>query len=345
MNSACVITTIQKPTAAVRKWEKLFGDRLIVIGDKKSPAEWECGKARYYSLDTQNKLPLESLKFTPENHYARKNVGYLMAMHRLDTDCIFETDDDNFPASECWPNDGYWTIRRQTCDAAVVRQKMWCNVYQMMLDGGDCWPRGFPLGRIHDGAPRSWKIKTVSCPIQQELANADPDVDAVYRLTHKHTEIVFWNEKSIALGDGVWCPFNSQATWWFPDAYPLMYLPIHATFRMCDIWRGFVAQRCLWAMDKSVAFHSPATVLQKRNKHDLLKDFESECAGYLHNEAIAVALEKTKLKSGVGAASENLRTCYETMVAGGWLPADELKSVDAWIEDVKRITTKAEFRI
>lgn len=119
-----------------------------------------------------------------------------------------------------------------------------------------------------------------------------------------------------------------------------MYLPIHATFRMTDIWRSFVAQRCLWELGKGVVFHSPAEVFQERNPHDLMKDFESEIPGYLHNEAIATMLGKLKLKKGSKNVLTNLRACYEGMVSGGFLPQLELKSVDAWIEDVKEIQEK-----
>jgi len=32
----------------------------------------------------------------------------------------------------------------------------------------------------------------------------------------------------------------------------LMYLPIKASFRMTDIYRSFVAQRCLWELGEGV---------------------------------------------------------------------------------------------
>ncbi len=35
------------------------------------------------------------------------------------------------------------------------------------------------------------KIKFVDSPIQQHLSNQDPDVDAIYRLTHKEKKNFF----------------------------------------------------------------------------------------------------------------------------------------------------------
>src|ERR1039457_962260 len=68
----------------------------------------------------------------------------------------------------------------------------------------------------------------LDCPIQQGLANEDPDVDAIYRLLLP-LPISFRTDRRLALGRGTWCPFNSQNTAWFPAAYPLMYLPSYCS--------------------------------------------------------------------------------------------------------------------
>ncbi len=109
---------------------------------------------------------------------------------------------------------------------------------------------------------------------------------------------------------------------------------------MTDIWRSFVAQRCLWAMGKYVVFHAPAEVVQERNPHDLMQDFKSEVPGYLHNEAIAKTLGGLKLElcseNDTPTALKNLKTCYGALVKDGFLPEAELSGVDAWCEDVLR---------
>lgn len=316
----------------MREWESRFHDHLIVIGDAKTPPGWECGAARYLSLELQSKLPLELLAFTPENQYVRKNIGYLQAM-LFGADCVFETDDDNAPTAA-------WGMRDERCEASLSAcdPHGWCNIYSLFDSGVSIWPRGLPLNKIKNLSifPGG---RTSPFPIQQGLANGNPDVDAIWRLTCPVEDVKFSKKVSMALDRGTWCPFNSQSTWWFPSAFPLMYLPIHATFRMTDIWRSFVAQRCLWEMGGYVLFHSPAEVVQERNLHNLMDDFKDEIPGYLHNEAIAKALDETQLDGGSDLITvcKNLRTCYETMVSCGFLPPDELKSVDAWISDVRRV--------
>ena len=73
---------------------------------------------------------------------------------------------------------------------------------------------------------------------------------------------------------------------------------------MTDIWRSFVAQRCLWALGGAVTFHGPE-VVQRRNVHNLMKDFEDEVPGYLANDRIVQLLEEQPLDSGArGSGSQ-----------------------------------------
>jgi len=157
-------------------------------------------------------------------------------------------------------------------------------------------------------------------------------VDAVWRLT-MDAEITFRDNGSVLLPSGAWCPFNSQSTWWFPEAYPLMYLPSFVSFRMTDIWRSFIAQRCLWAVGYGLVFHGPE-MYQERNPHNLLRDFEQEIPGYLSNDSIRRLLEALNLSTKPEDAGENLRLCYEELIKAGFVPAAEMALVEAWLKDV-----------
>src|SRR5262249_22014991 len=159
--------------------------------------------------------------------------------------------------------------------------------------------------------------------IQQGLADGNPDVDAIWRLT-VFDDVRFKDAPSLGLRPGAWCPFNSQNTWWWSEAFPLMYLPSHCTFRMTDIWRSLIAQRCVCELGGSVVFHA-ADVDQDRNEHNLLRDFEDEVPGYLKNAKIAAILAGLSLKSGRDSASQNLLACYEAFVAQGIFAPAEMK--------------------
>jgi len=67
----------------------------------------------------------------------------------------------------------------------------------------------------------------------------------------------------------------------------------------------------------------------------LVRDFSDEVPGYLHNAAMAHALEELDLKSGQEHLSENLFRCYQTLTERGWVGKEELPLVEAWIQDAE----------
>jgi len=329
---AVVITTIQPPTAAVaallHRLRPLQAG-MIVIGDRKGPTHFAADGATFLDLQAQLASPFELARLGPVGHYTRKNIGYLEAI-RLGAQCIYETDDDNAPL----PN---WTPREQMTLAHEVDAQDWVNVYRC-FSTERIWPRGLPLDALTASfaaaPPLRADARHVRAPIQQGLANGSPDVDAVWRLVLDRP-FDFDDGPSVLLPAGAWCPFNSQSTWWWPEAYPLLYLPSHCSFRMTDIWRSFVAQRCLWELGLGVVFHAPE-VFQDRNAHDLMRDFNDEVPGYQRNRELAHVLADTTLAPGVGAVIENLRRCYRALVARGFFAEAELDLLAAWCDGLEQ---------
>ena len=323
-----VITSIQGPTASVMAMaEKARAENLgvLVVGDRKTPAvQWPAG-IEFLSLQEQLALPQRLAGLLPENHYARKNIGYLHAIS-AGSPCIYDTDDDNAPLAS-------WKARAAKGQARPCLEAGWVNAYRWFSDM-HIWPRGLPLDKArHDAAaPALGGLAEVEAPIQQGLANGSPDVDAVWRLLMDQ-EVTFKAGDSVSLRPGTWSPFNSQSTWWFPQAYPLLYLPSFVSFRMTDIWRSFVAQRCLWAVGRGVVFHG-AEVFQDRNAHNLLRDFEQEVPGYLGNDRFRQILDALDLPSAPDQVSHNLHRCYEALIGAGLVPAREMPLVECWLADL-----------
>ena len=327
--AAVVVTSINKPNSALRALAEgaVQGNAsFFVIGDVSSPARFHLDGCSFYSLDRQDSTGLRTARLCPRRHYARKNVGYLEAI-RQGARLLIETDDDNVPRPE------FWEARALEHRVRVVERAGWLNAYSYFTDE-NIWPRGLPLDAVHSGVP-PWENlarKDVVCPIQQGLADDNPDVDAIYRLVLARP-VQFRADRRLALGAGSWCPFNSQNTSWWPDAWPLMYLPAYCSFRMTDIWRSFAAQRIAWANDWAILFHEPS-VSQERNAHDLMKDFAEEMPGYLNNRRIGEALEKLVIPGGAGRIPDNLRLCYEEFVRMGLVEAKELTLLEAWLADL-----------
>lgn len=301
------------------------GIRMLVVGDEKTPADFALSGAEYLDL-TEQRDRSAFARLCPTRHYARKNVGYLFAAAD-GTEVIQETDDDNAPLTDFFAP----AVRRQPCrrlDAAG-----WINVYRL-FSGYGVWPRGLPLDAINAPQPAydELQVETVDSPIQQGLADGDPDVDAVFRLVSP-SEVHFAPGRRVTLAKGCWCPFNSQNTLWFAEAFPLLYLPSYCSFRMTDIWRSFVAQRIAWTNGWEVSFHS-ATVRQDRNAHNLMRDFADEIPGYLHNRIIADRLYALPLEQGVAALGDNLRRCYRELVVMDLVGEKELPLLDAWLAEL-----------
>lgn len=327
-NTALVITSIADQSHPVlNKFAQVCKSKdipFIVIGDKKSPLEFNLDGCDFYSVERQLKMNFSLVEKLPFKHYARKNLGYLQAI-ATGAEIIIETDDDNLPY------DSFWETRNSTLNARVPETNDWVNVYQYFTKN-KIWPRGFDIEKIMDTIPSVSPLAEVYCPIQQGLADQNPDVDAIFRLAFS-LPFDFDKSDTIVLNNGAICPFNSQNTTWFSEAFPLLYLPSYCSFRMTDIWRSFIAQRISWEYGWSLAFHN-STVWQERNDHSLLKDFEDEVSGYLNNAKIVKALKETSLSNKMENIGENLITCYKTMIDLGVVDAKELELIDAWNKDI-----------
>jgi hypothetical protein len=329
-----VITSIASPTDVLRQYAGMCGERgidFIVIGDRSSPPDFELLGCDFWSLEHQKTLPFRLASVIPERHYARKNLGYLLAAQR-GRSVIIETDDDNFP------RETFWDERNPQAFGRLVENVGWLNVYRYFSDRM-IWPRGLPLEEVRTDVPPvdELPIAHVYAPIQQGLADENPDVDAIYRLLFPLPQSFNLRHEPIMAGRGSWCPFNSQNTTWFREAFPLLYLPSTCTFRMTDIWRSFVAQRIAWENGWPVLFHN-ATVYQLRNEHDLMRDFRDEVPGYLNNQEISRALQSLELHEGANAMASNMRDCYGALHNLRLVKPLELELLDAWLDDIYSAT-------
>ena len=322
-----VVTSIFPPTPAVRAFAELADWRVVVVGDKKTPAGWAHDGVTYLSPADQEALGFETARLLPWNHYGRKMLGYLYAMSRGAT-VIVDTDDDNIPKTT-------WSCPSFSGEFDLLEGEGFVNVYRHFT-ADRIWPRGFPLRLLRGGeAETSVRRSAVEIGIWQFLADDDPDVDAVYRLVFDQP-VVFDERAPVVLGRGVVCPFNSQNTFFSKAAFPLMYLPSFVTFRFTDILRGLVAQPLLWENDLHLAF-GPATVRQDRNPHDYLVDFADEIPMYLHTEAAfeaTAAIARTQRPLG-----DSMRAAYEALAAKSIVEPREQALLDAWLADVAALSS------
>ncbi|MBC7949891.1 MAG: DUF288 domain-containing protein [Chitinophagaceae bacterium] len=322
MKKFIVITSIFEPTEAIAAFADLSDHHLVVVGDKKTPAGWNYKNCTYLDIPRQVELSASLANSIPFNHYGRKMLGYVYAMNE-GADVIIDTDDDNIPYPG-WEFPGFVGDYRSS-----LPDLGWVNIYHHFSDK-HIWPRGLPLRNINDSREKlKWEksTSTQKVGIWQGLADVDPDVDAIYRLTD-NTPCTFNDSEPVVLKKGTVCPFNSQNTAIQRALFPLLFLPSFVTFRFTDILRGIIAQPILWQQGYCLGF-TKATVVQKRNEHDYFKDFESEVPMYLHTEKSLTAVTATVRE---GSVTDNLWNAYEALLKLGVVEDREMTVLREWLK-------------
>ncbi|XP_046346723.2 probable glycosyltransferase STELLO1 [Haliotis rufescens] len=291
-----VVTTISYPTPDMEFLASIPGWRVVVVGDTKTPADWRNPNCVFLSLEDQRGLGFATESLLPEESYARKTMGYLFAIAH-GAKVIYETDDDNRPL------DLLKTFKLDpTMWGIMFRGEKLFNPYRH-FGQPTLWPRGYPLGSVGERPTTDYELNHWKTPsIQQGLVNGDPDMDAIFRLTRKQTRsqlnVTFDGRAPPSIVPaGVFAPFNSQNTLFLYDALWALLIPTTTTFRVCDIWRGYWAQRLLWEMGGNVGFFPPNAV-QKRNSHSYLSDAKEEKDLYFQTDRLVDFLTKWRCEEG-----------------------------------------------
>lgn len=273
----------------------------------------------------------------PWNHYSRKNIGYLYAIEHGAT-IIYDTDDDNEPL------DGLHSLPEKTILPSLTAPHACVNIYAY-FEKPTIWPRGYPLEYLKTS--HTFNIldaQPVEIGIEQGLVNGDPDVDAIFRkpeqrLTQLHDGIILFPAKpSCVLAPGMYCPFNSQNTFFHKKAFFTLYLPSSVSMRVSDIWRGYYAQKLIQLLNLSLAFSGPSA-LQERNNHDLLNDFALEDDLYLKSGKLVYFLSKWNTEYPADDL-KTMHSLFQGLVDNTFLKATELTLCNAWIDDLTTIINR-----
>jgi hypothetical protein len=329
--SACdqwiVVTTIQAPSPQLKKLAQIPGWKLVVVGDKKTPPDWHLENCEYLSPQRQLELGYELATLLPWGHYSRKNIGYLYAIEH-GAKIIYETDDDNEPL------DGLSPLSSITTLPALKSFGHCLNIYSY-FGCPEIWPRGFPLNEIVLGQSFT-TLPPVPCDIaiEQGIVNGSPDVDAIFRLTQDKC-VTFAAKPSCYLQEGVFCPFNSQNTFFHKSAFFTLYLPSHVSMRVSDIWRSYIAQKLIWSLGKHLAFSGPNAV-QERNDHVLFHDFLLEQALYLQAPSLLTFLRNWEPANAL-SISEIMSSLYQALIKEDFFQPEEIYLLDAWLRDLSRV--------
>lgn len=243
--------------------------------DAPDACAWEGGVCAYRSF----------LGAVPFNHFSRKNVGYLYAVQH-GARFVFDFDDDNDlkKAPDGSPLPPLPPAVEVAAAKLAVPAGRALNPYPLLRPTEDgAWPRGFPLEDLREfagasAAPLPPAFDAARVGVYQSVADGDPDVDAVYRLTRR-VPFNFTGETIFVAPAGAAAPYNAQATVHAYDALWAALLPRTVAGRVSDIWRSYLAAPIFGRLGLSVAF-TPPRVRQVRNAHDYLADMDAEADLY-----------------------------------------------------------------
>lgn len=376
-----VVTTIFEPTDAIRKVGLLDGWCLVIIADEKTRDEpylsnvIESGRVIYLSVAQQRAMAnsptlypavREFVVAMPWNHFARKNIGYLFAIGQ-GARLVFDFDDDNeLKAPTPLPCAGqgkctslsvnlpsaYLLPQNEICDIQNANDANVFNPYPTMgASVIPAWPRGFPLERIKsrcagsDARAPAQSTQTISLMrvgTIQLLADNDPDVDAIFRLTQR-LPVTFRSSieqrSSLVLPSGTYAPTNAQATIHTYDALWSTLLPVTVHGRVADIWRGYVAQRVFHDLGLSVVFAAPR-INQTRNAHNYLADMSAEQDLYLKSGALLRTLASERWKDSSTTLPSRLEQLAVALYEREFIAYEDVRCMQKWIAALLEIGYK-----
>ena len=349
-----VTTTIFNVSDAMRIQTQLPEDWcMVIVGDKKGFQMYELneGKSgRVIYLNPKDQEEIERMganlsKLLPWNSFGRKNLGYLYAI-ASGARLIWDFDDDNALLS-LPPR---ILESREVRTVLEVRQKPemdFCASFNPMpLMGAKMlpsWPRGLPLSDIKNKAcqAEAYFVHHVArdskaIGVFQSLANHDPDVDAIYRLTQP---LPFdfdppYENQTVLIPTGAYSPFNAQATLFTYEAMFILILPITVHGRVADIWRSYFGQRLLRDIGFEVAFTYPQ-VVQDRNSHNYLADLDSEQPLYMKSGKMIKLLQEWSSRC------QSMECHFEALIIElyerDYIDIGDVDLVQEWIESLHQV--------
>jgi hypothetical protein len=270
MKKIIVTTTINPVTEAIEAYDNMDGWELIVTGDLKTPKDYKLTNGLYVGPEDQVKINPALSDAIGWNVIQRRNFAFLLA-YQHGADIVAIIDDDNIPL----PNWGKNIMVGQEVECKYYTTDQLCFDPVGVTNHPNLWHRGFPLELLSKRNYDQYEIKTIVPDIQADFWNGDPDIDAICRMEHApdcNFDPVYFPMASNRIS-----PFNSQNT--FMSRHVLRdYFLFPFVGRMDDIWISYYIQ----ALGHKVIYGEP-TVVQKRNDHNLMVDFNKEVVGYQNN--------------------------------------------------------------
>ncbi|CAK9050087.1 unnamed protein product [Durusdinium trenchii] len=336
-----VVTSIFAPSEATRSLGAMTkqGWCFVVVADQNGPQDYDVEGVIYLTVERQKALHFHIMDYLPWRHFGRKNVGFLFAIAH-GAKVIYDTDDDNRLKEPRIPILGDELAANVSWPEGDPGGPGLMNPYPSFQPScGHMWPRGFPLDYVQaqETFNKTIVVKTLrrAPAVQQFLADEDPDVDAIFRLTRRLPCSFAGLDEALppvmAIPPRSFTPYNAQATVHLYDAFWGLLLPVTVHGRVSDIWRAYLTQKLLWDVGQVITF-TPAHVVHDRVAHDYLKDFQSE--GDLQLKSTAMVEFLSRWSSSAPSLLERLEELWAELYARHFVELGDLRLAQAWIRDL-----------
>lgn len=362
-----VMTTIFSPSEAVRRFLYLNRWCLVIVGDQQSPPEYKVLSSRlrnhrlfFLNPEEQNKFSPTISRALPWKSFGRKNIGYLFAISK-GAKVIWDFDDDNYlkfwlegaspdPYGFLDSHITHSRLKNISISLAMCGETtLFFNPYQYLGSTvANAWPRGFPISHVHQNSKCAIKTNTVrtdTIGILQSLADHQPDVDAVFRMTvqdkfyfdSSKVQGMSDNSRHMLLSQGLYSPTNAQATLYFAKAFATLYLPVSVPGRVSDIWRSYIGQGVLSLYGIYTGFIRRALVDQNRNKHSFEADFQAEIDLYTKTKSLVYSINNWVKENRDKTTKNNfsiqhlITDLYIFLYERNFVEIDDVSNIQTWL--------------
>lgn len=296
----------------------------------------------------------------PWKHFSRKNLGFLFSiLHGAEV--VFDFDDDNYIKLDAkngkpmniFPETNVDNGKRTLFNVSVVSIGIHAFNHHIIMHPSiivneTSWARGFPLdlirnknthGRIAYQTDVHLKSRTEEIGVIQYLADGDPDIDAIHRLSKPLPMTFNFGEAAhpVIVPKHAYAPYNAQATIHTKNALWATLLPATVPGRVSDIWRSFLAQ-CIFADAGLRLVFAPPKISQKRNYHNYLADFEAEQDLFTKSGKLLEFL--MKWDTAADSIPKRVERLWIDLYERGYIEHEDVLSVQLWFAALYQIGYK-----
>ena len=312
-----------------KSWKKFIKENKIKSNNT-------FNKIIYLSLKDQKKLNYRTTELIPKDSYARKNIGYLYAIEH-GAEEIFDIDDNIIFGN-----------RLINTNITGFRLYYTNNISHMInpyiyYGRPDIWPRGFRYRDININDSNifytTMENRLLCKPLIFNGILKNLDLDSIFLQTKEN---IYDQNKMINIHfsyplfyiPGNYAPINSKNTLFLYDVFPALALPISVSERVCDIWRGYLAQRYIWGYNRVIMYqNSDASFKEKISNVSL--NLEKEKDLFFKIEKLLNCLDSDIEEKNIKNPRIFFIKLIEILVKNKILDKNDLNMFKAFLKDLE----------